>query len=260
MWRWDGFTAAADAPSAAARRLAERNRLGDLQKEAAQARAAADALRLEAEAAQQAVRAAAQDETQEYETAQMMRRGLDGIRQRLAEAERQQGEVAAKRSALVEAQTRLAGERQDVAERRDALAEQVSGMADAAALEAALERARQKASADRQAANEARVVVQSLQREAEMRGRRLAAIAADKAAWDERRNRAQGQIAEIERRRDEVEEEREALREAPDLFAARRRAILTEIAAAETARGRPRTGWPAQRRRCRPPTRSPARR
>jgi chromosome segregation protein len=109
-------------------------------------------------------------------------------------------------------------------------------MADAAALETALEKARQRAAADRQAANEARVVVQSLQREAEMRSRRLAAIAADRAAWDERRNRSHGQIAEIERRRDDVEEEREALREAPETFGQRRRAILTQIAAAETAR------------------------
>jgi chromosome segregation protein len=28
LWRWDGYTAAADAPTAAATRLAERNRLG----------------------------------------------------------------------------------------------------------------------------------------------------------------------------------------------------------------------------------------
>ena len=27
LWRWDGFTVAADAPTGAARRLAERNRL-----------------------------------------------------------------------------------------------------------------------------------------------------------------------------------------------------------------------------------------
>ena len=36
LWRWDGFTAAAEAPSPAARRLAEKNRLGDLEREAAE--------------------------------------------------------------------------------------------------------------------------------------------------------------------------------------------------------------------------------
>ena len=38
LWRWDGYAAAGDAPTAAARRLSERNRLGDLEREAAQAR------------------------------------------------------------------------------------------------------------------------------------------------------------------------------------------------------------------------------
>ncbi len=37
VWRWDGFTAAADAPSAAAKRLAERNRLVALETETAEA-------------------------------------------------------------------------------------------------------------------------------------------------------------------------------------------------------------------------------
>ena len=40
LWRWDGFTAAADAPSIAARRLAERNRLADLEDEVRLARRA----------------------------------------------------------------------------------------------------------------------------------------------------------------------------------------------------------------------------
>ena len=40
LWRWDGFVAAAEAPTAAARRLAEKNRLGDLEREAEAARQA----------------------------------------------------------------------------------------------------------------------------------------------------------------------------------------------------------------------------
>ncbi|MGL4810331.1 MAG: chromosome segregation SMC family protein, partial [Beijerinckiaceae bacterium] len=35
LWRWDGFSTAAEAPTPAARRLAEKNRLADLEKEAA---------------------------------------------------------------------------------------------------------------------------------------------------------------------------------------------------------------------------------
>ena len=39
FWRWDGFVAAAEAPTPAARRLAEKNRLGELKREAEAARA-----------------------------------------------------------------------------------------------------------------------------------------------------------------------------------------------------------------------------
>ncbi len=48
LWRWDGFVAAAEAPTPAARRLAEKNRLGDLEREAEAARAAVEIVRAEA--------------------------------------------------------------------------------------------------------------------------------------------------------------------------------------------------------------------
>ncbi|WP_292289966.1 hypothetical protein, partial [Mesorhizobium sp.] len=37
LWRWDGLTASADAPTAAAQRLAQKNRLAELDAEAVQA-------------------------------------------------------------------------------------------------------------------------------------------------------------------------------------------------------------------------------
>jgi chromosome segregation protein len=49
LWRWDGYIAAAEAPTPAARRLVEKNRLGDLVDEGARARDRAEALKREAE-------------------------------------------------------------------------------------------------------------------------------------------------------------------------------------------------------------------
>jgi len=236
VWRWDGLTVAADAPSAAARRLFERNRLGELRTAAAAARDEAEALAARAEAAQAAVRRAAEEEAAAFDSATMMRRGLDSVRERLAAAQRRRGEVAARRSALEEAASRLAGERDEALARRAATAAQLEGLASVPELEAALESARAAAMRDRQATNEARVLAQTMAREAEMRTRRLAAIAADRKAWHERRTRAAGQVDEVDRRLAEVEEEREQLREAPDQFLARRRGLLQAVAEAETAR------------------------
>ncbi|WP_406856615.1 AAA family ATPase [Alsobacter sp. KACC 23698] len=236
LWRWDGLTSAAEAPTPAARRLAERNRLGELKGEAQEAREAAERLRHEGEIADAAVRAAARDETMGFETTQMMRRGLDAVRERLAAAQRRRGDAAAKRSAMAEAHSRLNAEAEDAQARREGLAAQLSDLPGAAELEAGLETARQRAAQDRQAANEARILVQSVQREVEMRARRRQAIAAERDAWTERRQRALGQIDEIERRQAEVGEERETLREAPEQFLEQRRLILTGISEAESAR------------------------
>ncbi|PSC04673.1 chromosome segregation protein SMC [Alsobacter soli] len=236
LWRWDGFTTAAEAPTPAARRLAERARLSDLKAEAEAAREAAESLRHEGDLAEAAVRAAAQDETLSFETVQMMRRGLDAVRERLAAAQRRRGEVAAKRSALAEAHSRLSAEAEEAEARREHLAQQLALMPGAPELEAALDKAKARAAQDRQAANEARILVQTMQREVEMRARRRQAIAAERQAWTERRTRAAGQIDEVERRQAELEDERETLRDAPELFLEKRRQILTQIAEAENAR------------------------
>jgi chromosome segregation protein len=80
------------------------------------------------------------------------------------------------------------------------------------------------------------VLLQSLVREADMRTRRIAAIRSERQAWEDRRNRATTHISEVEGRQAEIDEERETLREAPDLFMAKRRTLQGEIAAGEAAR------------------------
>ncbi len=52
LWRWDGYTVTADAPTAAARRLAARNRLSEIDREAAVAREAVAKAKSENDTAQ----------------------------------------------------------------------------------------------------------------------------------------------------------------------------------------------------------------
>ena len=63
VWRWDGFVAAAHAPSGAARRLAERARLVDIENELEQARIDASARRQALEAAEAELQAASAAES-----------------------------------------------------------------------------------------------------------------------------------------------------------------------------------------------------
>jgi chromosome segregation protein len=60
LWRWDGFVAAAHAPTGAARRLAQRSRFVEIDTELESARGDVDAKRHSLEAAQSAFDAARQ--------------------------------------------------------------------------------------------------------------------------------------------------------------------------------------------------------
>ena len=118
LWRWDGFVSAAEAPTAAARRLVEKNRLGDLSAEAEEARNAAEVARAEAARLQAALRDAAGAEAQARQRAREARAAADAARDRLAASERRRAQVQARLSALDEAAARAAASRDEAAERQ----------------------------------------------------------------------------------------------------------------------------------------------
>jgi chromosome segregation protein len=236
LWRWDGFTAAAEAPSAAARRLAEKNRLGDLERDAVEARAVAEQVRKDAEAAQGAARAAAAAETQALEAARQARKALDGTRERLAAAERRDAEVAARRSALQEALTRLAGSEAEARTRLNEAEAAVAALQPAPDLDSELLQARTRVAERRAAASEARASLQRLVGEADMRRRRRETIAGDIRLWTERAERAVAATADLAERLERARAEHQTLADAPDTYLVRRRGLLAEIEAAEARR------------------------
>ena len=77
---------------------------------------------------------------------------------------------------------------------------------------------------------------QAIVREAELADRRLAALAADRTGWNERQQGARNQIATLEQRIVEAKRDRTELENAPQIFAEKRRALITEVQTAETAR------------------------
>jgi chromosome segregation protein len=236
FWRWDGFTSAAEAPSPAARRLVEKNRLGDLERDAAEARGVVERLRGEAESTQAAARQAAVAETQALEAFRQARKSLDAARERLAAAERREAEVAAKRSALQEAATRLAASEAEARARVADAESAVAELAPAPDLDGELLQARTRVAERRAAAAEARATLQRLVSEADMRRRRRETIAGDIKLWSERAARAVAAATDLFERLERARAERQTLAEAPDTYLVRRRGLLAEIEAAETKR------------------------
>ncbi len=236
LWRWDGFVAAAEAPTPAARRLAEKNRLGDLQREAEAARQAVEAVSAEAARAAAQAREAAGAEAERRQRVRAARAASDSARDALADFERARARAMSRLSAVEEAVSRAKAARDEAAERKMLAEAALKDLAPGDDLALALERARAAAAQELAEFAEARAAAHTLRREAQARAARRQAILAERRSWDERRERARAQIAEFAERRAAAEAERVELAEAPFEFMRRRRALADEYDHAEAAR------------------------
>ncbi|MBN8966363.1 MAG: chromosome segregation protein SMC, partial [Rhizobiales bacterium] len=111
LWRWDGFAADAHAPTGAARRLAQRSRLSDIDGELIAARAAVEDKRKLMEAAQAELATAGAAEAAAREHRLTAQREADQARELHALAEREVARNTARVSALTEAKSRLVASR-----------------------------------------------------------------------------------------------------------------------------------------------------
>ena len=236
LWRWDGFVAAGEAPTAAARRLEEKNRLGDLEREAEAARQAVVALSAEATRAASAASEAAAAEAEWRRQARIARAASDAARDAFAQFERERAQTLSRLSAVEEAFSRTGAALNEAAERKanaEGALEQLGPGDDVAQ---SLESAREHAARERTAFADARAAAQSIARETVARTARFAAIAAERSSWDERLTHAQSRIAELAERRAGAEQERATLADAPTDFARQAHALAKEHREAEMAR------------------------
>ena len=236
VWRWDGFVAAAHAPTGAARRLAERARLVDIEHELEQARIDATAKRQVLETAEAGLKAAATAESSAREAWRAAQREADAARERHANAEREVNRHAARKSALTEAHTRLAADRSEAETAHQAATTALDELPPSVEAETKLAAVRSDIEGHRRLAAQVRAEAQALAREAELADRRLQAIVAEQTQWKNRMESAASQLATIEARITEVTAERAELENAPAVFAEKRSALISEIEFAENDR------------------------
>ncbi len=236
LWRWDGFVASAEAPTPAALRLAQKNRLAELEAEATDATRTLRSVEADLAEAESAVRTAAEGERAARESWRLAQRDIGSAREELAKAERAAGEFVAKRAALTESRARLAESRDEARKTRDAAAGTLAAAPDLAELNRAADRVAAEVARDRASLADARAAHLGLSREAEMRQRRLSAIAGEREGWTSRAANADRQLAALAGRRAEAVGEQASLADMPDEIDARRRALLSELAKAEEAR------------------------
>jgi len=219
LWRWDGFTVKPGAPSAAAARLEQRNRLSALLK------------RIETE--EVALQTAQQARDDAVEAADSARQARAERRSGAARAEA--ALIAARetldkeRGSYDEAERRKAGLEARLAQLNDTLEEahaQKSGaetrLAQAEANEddgQALAEAQQATQSARTAASEARAAYDSLRGESQRRQSRLEAIQREIDEWSRRRDLAHERVTRLDDQAEAIANEKQALETKPDALA-----------------------------------------
>jgi chromosome segregation protein len=236
LWRWDGFAVSAHAPTGAARRLAERNRLAEIEAELTLARADVETKRKAVAEAEAEVAQAAEAESAARARWRELQRESEAARNRHVAAERELNQQAARRSALGEAMSRISASRAEIDAARQECTDALAGLPPAADLEGKLATVREEIAAHRGKVAEVRAEAQALARETELARKRLDAIGGELVSWNETKERTTTQIAALEARLAEARTERDALADAPAAFEEKRRALLSEVDAAEAAR------------------------
>jgi chromosome segregation protein len=236
LWRWDGYAASADAPSQAAVRLAQRNRLAELEEEVDLAKQTrADAFE-KFSSAKSAADVARNNENSAEQSERSSEQALIAAQDEAAKVARAAAERASQLASL-EAEIRRLTLAHDAAQESAAQAAgSLKDMGDSNALSESIESARGEAINSRAAFAEARSAVSGLKRDAEVRQQRMNAITAEQARWQARRDAAATQIAELNRRLEDMRGELVALEAVPEAIAGKRGTLLDTIANAEAAR------------------------
>ena len=236
LWRWDGFIASADAPSVAAQRLAQRNRLSALQTETDAAREIRAARFAEYSAAKEA----AQMAREALRAAEAQERGAEqaliGSQDQAARAARAAAERASQLASLEAEIHRLTQSVEAAQESRQQAITGLEELGDGVALNAGVAEARSGTADARTQAGESRGALESLRREGEARARRLSAINEEQTRWNARKLDATSHVAELTRRQEELGIELATAEELPQQIAQKRSSLLDAIATAEAAR------------------------
>jgi chromosome segregation protein len=236
LWRWDGFFAAAGAPTPSATRLKQRNRLKELRgsldsssaavRSAEEANNSAKAAFTAAQEAEQAARAA-------MRTAEEARNKAKDM---LGELKQKQAAVQMRLSALNENRQQLEAEIQDSRDQHANADAKLSELGDGSELRDEIDTKQGGLANLRQNLMEARATYDALARQAEERSRRLQALAGEETSWRSRKESSVAQNAALQQRRDAEDTEIAVLADKPEQINTQRRALSEQLDLAEAER------------------------
>ncbi len=237
LWRWDGFRAGSgDAPSAAALRLEQLNRLETLKHDLEGSTARSDGAARAHDHLKTELESLATSVTEARDARRAADHGLAEANRALSRAEADRNIAAGKREAAELAVSRHGDEATSARQRLGEAEAALAGLDDLDTLRATAEDLKVTVEAARMTMMARRSAHDKLKREGEARTKRQAAIERESETWSKRLENAGTRIAELASRRTEAEAELEEAKSAPARIAASRETLADTLADAEDRR------------------------
>ncbi len=236
LFRWDGHIARADAPGAAALRLAQKNRLVEIETELEEARFSLEEAEEQLSIRTDDIRSAELRLSEVRDRNRLATRHLAEAREALTSAERASGDLLRRRDIVSEALSQIGAQVDEIAIQEENARIEIEDAPDLSALDLRLRESQLEVATDRGLLAEARARHEGVSREAESRQRRLQSIKQERATWASRAASAADHIATLREREEEAREEIAELDIAPEEFDEKRRNLLNELQKTEQAR------------------------
>ncbi len=235
LWRWDGLVAKADAPSPAAQRISQRNRLAELDGEVGRAREALRLARQESDTLQERLRKAQEKAKACQQAWRDAQHQISRSQNLLDVAQKAVGDLVTRQSALEEARVRLGSSLEEAEQVRTESEQALAQMPlpDDVANEVAI--AEQQLAEARERADNARVSLSNFEHTQRMRTERLAGIKKEMAGWQKRKAGALSQLEALRTRAQEIDRQIKALAALPDDSAQKRAALDDKLEEARLA-------------------------
>jgi chromosome segregation protein len=236
LWRWDGFTTTHEAATPAAMRLAQRNRLKEIDQQRPEAAASTEQGKARVDEVKSAVEAATGIEKAAREAWRSAGQAMDKAQEDYATAMSNASDHDKRAAALAEATTRISD---DLSETEARLVETNNELEDLPAgdgLQSELTEKREHVDGLRTSYAESRSALAMLEQEARARASRLDAIGRERAAWESRAEGARRHLEELSVRQQDAQTELKDTEDRPEQIEISRRALADQSLAAENVR------------------------
>ncbi len=236
LWRWDGYSHKAEAPTGAAKRLAQRARLEDLQDEISAAETALTAALQAQEDARSAVETASAAQDNAREEARHAQSAVAEAQKSMAEAESAMAAQNEKLKALDGSLKRIAADLDELSDSDKTANGDLQHLGGQEELVQAVEATRGTMESARLTHGEKRGALDGLKSRREARDARIQRLADDGQQWSERKQAAGNHIEALAERQAASEEELSGYQHVPDNLAERRAKLADLLVEAEATR------------------------